>query len=96
MNTITIVNPRGQLPPIKLIPMAPRLDSIDGKTIYIVDIRWPYTQQFTEELRDILSEKYPNTKFIRREKAGSYGEADPKLWEEIKKDGDAMTLATGH
>lgn len=96
MDTITVVNPRGQLPPIKLIPMAPRLDSINGKTIYIVDIRWPYTQQFTEELRDILSERYPNTKFIRRDKVGPYGEADPKLWEEIKKDGDAMILATGH
>jgi hypothetical protein len=96
MNTITVINPRGQLPPIKLIPMAPRLDSIDGKTIYIVDIRWPYTQQFTIELWDILSERYPNTKFIHREKTGSYGEADPKLWEEIQKEGDAMILATGH
>jgi hypothetical protein len=96
MNTITVVNPRGQLPSIKLIPMAPRLDSIEEKTIYIVDIRWPYTQQFTEELRDILSERYPNTRFIRREKAGPYGEADPKLWEEIQREGDAMILATGH
>jgi hypothetical protein len=96
MNAITIVNPRGQLPPRQLIPMAPRLNSIDGKTIYIVDIRWPYTQQFSEELRDILSERYPNTKFILREKTGPYGEADPKLWEEIQKEGDAMILTTGH
>jgi len=96
MDTITVVNPRGQVPPIKLMPMASRLDSIEKKTIYIVDIRWPYTQPFTEELRDLLSERYPNTKFIRREKAGPYGEADPKLWEEIKKEGDAMILATGH
>jgi hypothetical protein len=93
---MTVVNPRGQLPPTQLVPMAPRLDSLNGKTIYIVDIRWPYTHQFTEELCNILSDRYPNTKFIRREKAGPYGEADPKLWEEIKKEGEGMILAIGH
>jgi hypothetical protein len=69
---------------------------MDRKTIYIVDIRWSYTGQFTEELRDILSERYPKTKFIRREKSGPYGEADPTLWAEIQEKGDGMILATGH
>jgi len=76
--------------------MALRLDSLSGKTVYIVDIRWSYTGQFTEELRDVLSERFPQTKFIRRDKAGPYGEADPALWEEIKKEGDAMIIGTGH
>jgi hypothetical protein len=96
MNTVIVVSPRGQLPPTQFVPMAPRLDSLEGKTIYIVDIRWSYTGQFTEELRDVLSERYPNTKFIRRDKAGPYGEADPKLWDEIQKEGDGMIMATGH
>ena len=96
MKTITVVNPRGQRPPTQFFPMAPRLDSLDGKTIYIVDIRWPYTVQFSEELNAVMAEQFPNTTFVHREKAGSYGEADPKLWEEIKEKGDAMILATGH
>jgi len=96
MSKVTVVSPRGQLPPMQFVPMAPRLDSLDGRVIYIVDIRWSYTGQFTEELRDILSERYPNTKFIRKEKAGPYGEADPKLWSEIQEKGDGMILATGH
>jgi hypothetical protein len=76
--------------------MAPRLHSLDGKTVYVVDIRWPYTVQFSEELTSVLAEHYPRTTFIHRGKAGSYGEADPKLWEEIKEKGNAMILATGH
>jgi hypothetical protein len=76
--------------------MAPRLDSLDGKVIYIVDIRWSYTGQFTEELAKVLSERYPGTTFVRRDKAGPYGESDPQLWEEIKKKGDGTILATGH
>jgi len=93
---ITVVNPRGQLPAIQQIPMAPRLDSLDGKTIYIVDVRWPYTHQFLEEVRGVFAERYPRTKFIVKEKAGSYGEDDPKLWAEIKEKGDAAIVGIGH
>ena len=96
MNRISVLNPRGQYPPLNYLPMASRLDSLDNKTIYIVDIRWPYTGQFTETLQSILAEKYPSTTFIRREKAGSYGEADPDLWKEIKENGHGMIIATGH
>jgi hypothetical protein len=96
MNGVTVLNPRGQRPPTQYFPMAPRLDTLERKTVYVVDIRWPYTVQFSEELFGILAERFPRTTFRHRLKAGSYGEADPKLWEEIKEKGDAMILATGH
>ena len=59
-------------------------------------MRWPYTEQFTTELRDILAERHPEASFIRREKAGPYGEADSELWEEIRNKGDGMIISTGH
>lgn len=91
-----VVDPRAQLPDIQRMPMAERLDSLDGKTIYLVDVRWPYTRQFVEELSKVLSGMYPNTSFIVRDKAGSYGENDQKLWAEIQEQGDAAIVATGH
>lgn len=96
MNGTTVLNPQGQRAAVQRTPLAPRLDSLAGKTVYIVDMRWPYTEQFTKELRDILTERYPEVNFVRREKAGPYGESDPKLWEEIKKEGDAAIVSTGH
>lgn len=96
MNKITVVNPRSQRSPVQHSPLAPRLESLDGKIVYIVDMRWPYTEQFTKELRNILSERYAETQFIRKEKAGPYGESDFELWEEIKHKGDAAIVATGH
>ena len=96
MDKTSVISPRGQRAPLQWTPLAPRLDSLDGKTIYIVDMRWPYTEQFTEELRNILADKYPRTTFIRKEKAGPYGEADHELWEEIAKKGDATIMSTGH
>lgn len=93
---VTIINPRGQPPAEQQLPMARRLDSLDGKTVYLVDVRWPYTHQFLEELYNVLSRRYPTTTFVMREKAGSYGEADPKLWSEIQERGNAAIIAVGH
>ena len=93
---VTIINPQGQPPAEQQLPMARRLDSLDGKTIYLVDVRWPYTHQFIEELYKVLSRRYPNTTFVIKEKAGSYGEADPKLWAEIQERGNAAIMAVGH
>ena len=93
---ISVINPQGQLPAQQQIPMAPRLDSLDGKTIYVVDVRWSYTRQLAEEFVNVLSERYPDTKFEIRDKAGSYGEDDNALWNEIKENGDGVIMSVGH
>jgi hypothetical protein len=96
LKMISVVNPRGQFAPIQQFPMAPRLSTLEGKTIYIVNARWPYTEQVPQEIRNALSERFPRTTFELRDKAGSYGEDDPQLWQEIKSKGDGMILAVGH
>jgi hypothetical protein len=93
---ISVVNPRGQFPAVQQAPMATRLDSLNKKTIYIVDVRWPYTHQLAEEIRNVFSERYPDTKFVIREKTGSYMEDDPKLWAEIQEQGNGAILTVGH
>jgi len=94
---IVVVDPRGQQPlDLRQTPMAPRLDSLDGKTIYIVDVRWPFTHPFSEEMYSVLSARYPKTKFILRDKHGSYFDDDPDLWAEIQEQGDAAIMEVGH
>jgi hypothetical protein len=82
---ITVLNPRGIQPPIRLIPMAPRLDTLEGKTIYVVDTKYPLTKPFVQEVYNVLKERYPKTNWVFRDKIGSYFDDDPKLWAEIKK-----------
>ena len=94
--TVTVLNPLGTLPPLHLQPMAPRLDTLDAKTIYIVDAKFPASEQFGEELVKLLKENYPKTKFIYKQKAGSYFDDDPGLWAEIKEKGDGMIQYVGH
>jgi hypothetical protein len=93
---ITVFNPLGQPPPIVRVPMAPRLDGLEGKTIYIVDIGFTDTHQFFTEMQKLLSEKHPKTTWIVRTKIGTYFDDDPKLWAEIKQKGHGMIMGIGH
>ena len=95
-NIVTALNPLGTLPPLQLQPMAPRLDTLDSKTIYIVDVKFPASEQFGEELVNLLKENYPKTNFVYKKKAGSYFDDDPQLWAEIKENGDGMIQYVGH
>jgi len=93
---ITVLNPRGIQPPIRRIPMAARPASLDGKTIYIVDSRYPRTREFVEELFKILKERYPKTTWVLRDKFGGYIDDDPRLWAEIREKGHGMIMTVGH
>jgi hypothetical protein len=93
---ITVLNPLGQPPPIARVPMAPRLDTLDGKTIYIVDIGFTDTHQFLTEMQKLLSERYPKTTWVVKTKIGTYFDDDPKLWAEIKEKGNGMIMGVGH
>jgi hypothetical protein len=93
---LTVLNPLGTPPPIKLMPMAPRLDTIDGKTIYIVNDGYPGSNILLGELKAVMEERHPGTKFIYRDKPGGMGGKVQELWDEINEKGDAMILALGH
>ncbi len=93
---MSVINPVGQLPSLDQSPMAPRLDSLEGKTVYIVSLTWPYTHQFNEELEKVLRERFPDTIFVLKKKNGGYAEDDPRLWGEIQERGQAAILGVGH
>jgi hypothetical protein len=93
---ITVLNPLGQPPAIARVPMAPRIDNLDGKTIYIVDIGFTDTHQLFTEMQSLLSRRYPKTTWVVKTKVGTYFDDDPKLWSEIKEKGQGMIMGVGH
>jgi TAT (twin-arginine translocation) pathway signal sequence len=93
---VVVFDPRGTPSPITLKPMAKRLDTLDGKTIYVVDIMYPYTQVFAEEVSKILQQKYPKTTWIYRQKYGTYSTDDPTTWDLIQAKGHGMVVLVGH
>jgi hypothetical protein len=93
---ITVLNPRGTPPPIPLAPMAPRPDTLDGKTVYLVDIKYEGGASLLQAIMEYFAKNLPNAKLVFREKGTSYEQEDPKLWAEIKERADAVIMAVGH
>jgi hypothetical protein len=93
---IVVMNPRGIQPEIRKIPMAARPATLDGKTVYIVDTKYPNTKPFVNELFAALKAKYPKTTWVLRDKYAGYMDDDPKLWKEIKDKGACAIVLLGH
>jgi hypothetical protein len=93
---VTVMNPLGTPPSIRLVPMAPRLNALDGKTVFFVDARYVGGDIFLKEMMSWFSANMPKVKLEFRQKAGAYAESDPQLWDEIRQKGDAVVMAIGH
>jgi hypothetical protein len=91
-----VLDPRGQ--PTAVIqpsPLAPRLDTIEGKTVYLVDVGFGGGYEFLEEAAAWLREKIPSVKTELRHKKGNMFMSDPDLYQEIKLKGDAVIVGVG-
>jgi hypothetical protein len=98
MPKITVLNPMGTPPPITLIPQAPRLDTLDGKTIYLINTGYIGTDRFMDEVSKWFKENYPKTNIVIKDnrsgaRLSSLSEA---LWTEIAEKGDAAIVGLGH
>jgi len=93
---IVVMNPMGYPPTIKQLGMASRLDSLDGKTVYLVDVRFDDGDILLQQMQAWFAEHMPKVKTVFVRKSGVYMEDDPKLFQEIQERGDAMIMAIGH
>jgi hypothetical protein len=83
--TYKCLSPLGIQEPIELIPLAPRLDTIDGKTIYVC-INAGGDQDITIPLLKKLPADYPNVNWKIKRQFGFNAD----LTEEEKRDADAL------
>jgi hypothetical protein len=94
---LTAVSPKGTPPAIQLYSMAPRANSLDGKTIYVVDATSFFGgETLLKKMQAWFQQNMPSVKTVFRKKAGEYAADDPKLWAEIKANAYATVMAIGH
>ena len=93
---ITVLNPMGYPPKVVPKPLAPRLDTLDGKTVYLVDCRFDDSDLFLKQMQGWFQERMPavKTRFVQIRNV--YTKDDPETWEEIKRTGDAAIIGVGH
>ncbi len=75
------------------VNLAKRLESLDNKTLYLVDIGFGGGYNFMLEVQRWFSEHMPSVTTIPRRKPGHvFSDDDNQLWEEIKEKGDGVVL----
>jgi hypothetical protein len=75
--------------------MAPRLDTLDGKVIYLVETGFHGSKDFMVHVADWFAKNMPNVKIESRSTQGGIFTDDPALWAEIEEKGDGVILGVG-
>jgi hypothetical protein len=92
---ITVMNPLVESKMADREPLSPRLDTLDGKTLYLVDINWggpDAAYSVFEEMKDWFAGNKPSVNVIIKRKSGMYTVDDPALWKEIAAKGNAALI----
>ncbi len=92
---ITVLNPAISSKMVDRVPLSPRLDTLEGKTLYLVDINWGGPEaaySVFEEIQAWFAQNMPSVKIVIKRKAGMYTSDDPALWKEIAKNGNAALI----
>ena len=93
---VTVLNPVGYPPKVTLKKMAPRLEGLEGKTVYLVDPQFDDSGLFMQQLQGVFARRLPGvtTKVVKMH--GVYSRDDPETWKEIQANGDAAVIGVGH
>lgn len=94
--TISVHNPMGYPPKVAARRMAPRLEGLEGKTVYLVDARFDDSEILLKQMQGWFAEHMPSVRTTFVQMSSVYTRDDPKTWAEIKECGDAAIIGVGH
>jgi hypothetical protein len=93
---VTVLNPLGFAPVVTRKALAPRLDTLAGKTVYLVDCRFDDSDVFLAQMQAWFAEHLPAMRTVVKPLSSVYLRDDPTTWEEIQARGHAAILGVGH
>src|SRR5262249_2019593 len=93
---IRVLNPVGFPPKVVRQPLAPRLPSLQGKTLYPLHCLFHDSDLFLKQMPAWLAEHMPSVRTVFKPISSVYLKDDPATWEEIRARGDAAVLGVGH
>ena len=76
-----VLNPVGYPSTVKGKALAPRLESLDGKTVFLVDCRFDDSGLLLEQVRAWFAEHMPGvtTRIVQKNRV--YAQDDPETWQ---------------
>ena len=93
---LTVLNPLGYPPKVTPKQMAPRLESLDGKKIYLVDARFDDSIELLRQVQAWFTDHMPGVQTELVSLNNMYSRDDPKTWALIREHGDAAIVGVGH
>ena len=95
-----IVNPKAQQKPEwDIHPLVERPETLERKTVYIINQRWGGTQAHEPLLLEIkkwFEDHIRGINVVYKAKLGSYAVNDTALWEEVGEKADAAIIGVPH
>ena len=94
MAKFRVLNPEGYPPKVSARGMAPSLDTVEGKKLFLVDVGFANSDNFMAQLHGWFEDHRPTirTEIVRWR---NQHVPDPELCERIKADGDAAIIGVG-
>ena len=92
---IKVLNPTPPNRMVDRVPLAPRLASLEGKTLFLVDIGWGgenAAPSVYEEMKAWFAQNMPSVKIEVRKVKGFYMQEQPELLKEISEKGHAALI----
>jgi hypothetical protein len=91
---LTVLNPQGFPPTVTGKGLAPALERLDGKKLFLVDIGFENSDNFIRQLHGWMTDHEPDiaTEVVRWR---DQHRPDPELCERIAAEGDAAIIGVG-
>jgi hypothetical protein len=92
----TVLDPRGQpTNVVEPVPLAPRLDTLEGKTVYLIDVGFGGGWGFLEEAVAWFARHMPGVKTVLKHKSGIMFVDEPQMWVDAKANAHAVIFGVG-
>lgn len=91
---IKVHDPRGFPPKVTGKRLAPRLESLDSKVIFLVDCQFDNSDVFMEQMREWFAEHLPRVQTRIIETRESWVD-DPEMRATVAREGDGAILGVG-
>jgi hypothetical protein len=90
--TYRVLNPRGLMGEVKLVPLSPRVPDLNDKVVYLITPKQQgsHIEVGLAKVEEALRKRFPKVKVIFKYKPSPYMTDDPDLWNEMVKNGHAF------